>query len=125
MRIHICLRSLTVAAFLYLVSQVPVSNAAGQCKSQGSIFNKALKRHTFDAFKVNRPDTCIKRCQSEPNCQSLNYVMEGGICELNNRSKEARPDDYVSDPDRIYMSVPFNRGMFPYRELRVQHNYPY
>lgn len=73
----------------------------------------------FDTFKVSRPDTCIKRCQSEPNCQSLNYVIEGSICELNDRSKETRPDDYVIDPKRIYMSFPFNRGMCSYRKPLV------
>jgi len=48
---------------------------------------------------------------NEPRCQSINYVMEENICELNNRSKEARPEDYVTDPGKIYMTVPFNKGM--------------
>ena len=111
MKYHISLRFLSVATFLCLVSRIQHSDAAGQCKSQVSIFMKALTRHTIDMFKVNRPDVCIKRCMNEPKCQSINYVMEEGICELNNRSKEMRPEDYVTDPARIYMTVPFNKGM--------------
>jgi len=36
--------------------------------------------------------------------------MGENICELNNRSKEIRPEYYVTDPGRIYMTVPFNKG---------------
>lgn len=119
MKVQFHLRGVTVAVFLYVVSRMPHGNAAGQCKSQVSNFGKALKRHTFDKFKVNRPDACIKRCQMEPKCQSLNYVMEGSVCQLNNRSKETNPDDYVSYPKRFYMTVPFKRGIYLWRESRV------
>ena len=37
-------------------------------------------------------------------------MMEENICELNNRSKEVRPEDYVTDKERIYITVPFNKG---------------
>ena len=107
---HISLRFLSVVIFLHFVSRIPQSDATGQCKSQVSIFRKALRGHMIDKFHVNRPDVCIKRCQIERRCQSINYVMEENICELNNRSKEVRPEDYVTDPGRIYMTVPFNKG---------------
>lgn len=106
---HIYLKFLSVASFLQLVSWIPHSDATGQCMSQVSIFRKALKGHTIDKFHVIRPDVCIKRCQIEPRCQSINYVMEENICELNNRSKKVRPEDYVTDERRIYMTVPFNK----------------
>ena len=49
-------------------------------------------------------------------------MMEENICELNNRSKvQVRPENYVTDPGRIYMTVPFNKGKFsidcPYQLL--------
>ena len=120
MRHHTCLRFLSVASFLHLVPRIPHSDASDQCKSQVSIFRKALKGHTIDKFHVNRADVCIKTCQNEPRCQSINYVMEENICELNNRSKETRPEDYVTDPGRIYMTVPFNKGVSSQRVFRVQ-----
>lgn len=114
---------LTAAISLYLVSRIPHVKAAGQCGTQTSNYGSALKRHTFETFKVNRPDVCITRCQNEPRCQSLNYVMEEGICELNSKSKETRPHYYVTDPRRIYMTVHFNKGMRSYRDSEI--NSPY
>ena len=107
---HISLRFLYVASFLHLVSWIQHSDATGQCMSQVSIFRKALKGHTIDKFHVIRPDICIKSCQIEPRCQSINYVMKENICELNNRSKKARPEHFMTDEGRIYMTVPFNKG---------------
>ena len=28
-------------------------------------------------------------------CQSVNYIINEDVCELDNRTKEARPDDLV------------------------------
>lgn len=98
MKVHTHLILLAVV-FLNLMSRIPFGNAAGQCKLHGSNFGKALKRHMIDKLKVDRPVTCINICQNEPKCQSINYEME------------ERPHDYVTDPRRIYMTVPFNKGM--------------
>ncbi|KAL9968086.1 hypothetical protein ACROYT_G026415 [Oculina patagonica] len=63
-----------------------------------------LKDHTFKTFKARpRSIDCIEACNADDRCQSLNYVMLNGICELNNRTKEARPKDFVEDVDRYYM----------------------
>ena len=110
MKTHISLRILSAVICLHLVSRTPRANANSQCQSQASIFKKALIGHTFDTFRVNSPDVCVKRCENEPKCQSLNFVIGENTCELNKRSKEARPEDYVTDESRIYMSVHFNRG---------------
>lgn len=108
---HMSLSLLTVAIFLYLVFMMTYVKAAGQCGSQSSIYGSALKLHTFHKFKVKSPDVCTKRCENERKCRSINYVMEESICELNYRSKETRPGDYVTDPRRFYMTVHFNKGM--------------
>ena len=36
-------------------------------------------------------------------CQSYNVAMLIAICELNNRTKEARPEDFVKNKDRYYV----------------------
>ena len=41
-------------------------------------------------------------------CQRFNYVFTQDICELSNRTKEARPEDYIPNPERFY----FKRGEF-------------
>ncbi|XP_015757537.1 PREDICTED: pancreatic secretory granule membrane major glycoprotein GP2-like [Acropora digitifera] len=35
--------------------------------------------------------------------------MSRHLCELNNRTKDARPEDYVQDPDRVYLTRPSER----------------
>ena len=36
--------------------------------------------------------------------------MSCHLCELNNRTKEARPEDYVEDADWLYLTRPSERG---------------
>ena len=91
---------------------MPHGKATGQCHFRpASIYDKALKGHSFETFKADRPTDCVIKCENEPRCQSYNFVIGEKICELNNRTKKARPEDFVTDPARIYMTVEHNRGM--------------
>ena len=75
-----------------------------QCKSaEASVQGKALKGHTFKTSVVRAPFECQVLCESELTCQSYNYFLPGKICELNKRTKEARPEDFVMDENRFYM----------------------
>ena len=56
------------------------------------------------------PHECLMFCYSEFTCQSYNYVIIGKLCELNNRTKEARPGDFVRDETRFYVRRWKNRG---------------
>ena len=64
-----------------------------------------LKGHTFKTVKA-RPMSldCKNACVSDVRCQSYNYDFLKNMCELNNRTKEARPNDFVKDENRYYMS---------------------
>ena len=48
--------------------------------------------------------------RSELTCQSYNYVIAGKLCELNNRTKEAKPGDFVRHDTRFYVRRWKNRG---------------
>ena len=76
-----------------------------------SIYQMMLKGHTFQAFNA-RPGSldCRQACNSDVRCQSYNYVIFKDMCELNNRTKEARPQDFVRDKDRYYMTKAPKRG---------------
>ena len=43
-------------------------------------------------------------------CQSINQVVHGEICELNNRTKEARPEYFTDDHTKVYMKKFRKRG---------------
>ena len=76
---------------------------ADQCPAQPAIYGKALKGYTFKTLVTSSSFECLVDCHYEDRCQSYNYVIKTNICEMNNRTKEAKPDQFVSDPDRFYM----------------------
>ena len=99
---------------LFSISQLFRDNASQQCRASGdlySIYQMMLKGHTYKTFKT-APGTqeCREACLADVRCQSYNVVMFIAICELNNRTKEARPEDFVKNKDRYYMAKGPKRG---------------
>ena len=43
-------------------------------------------------------------CDDDIRCQGTNHVVHGEICELNNRTKEAKPQDFTDDHTNVYMN---------------------
>ena len=90
---------LTVLSFFYKCH----GKTADQCPAQPAIYGKALKGYTFKTLVTSSSLECLVDCHYEDRCQSYNYVIKTNICEMNNRTKEAKPDQFVSDLDRFYM----------------------
>ncbi|CAH3141598.1 unnamed protein product [Pocillopora meandrina] len=63
----------------------------------------ALKRFVFKRWSVAAPHLCDVKCGEEITCQSYNYNRKYQICELNNRTKEARPENFLSAPSWFYI----------------------
>ena len=95
-----------------LISRIGVFQAAAYCqtkeKSVGGMF---LRGHTFKICNVELPE-CFIRCAKVVTCQSFNFVIGQKVCELNDRTKEARPEDFMPDPTRFYMKRASNKGIF-------------
>ena len=98
--------------FFYFSSLIPLLMAAGpQCNTaEKSVSGKALKGHTYKTKRVQDPYECLVPCNNEVACQSYNYVITGKICELNDRTNEGKPDDFVPDGTRFYVRKWKNRG---------------
>ncbi|XP_078380507.1 uncharacterized protein LOC144663434 isoform X1 [Oculina patagonica] len=104
-------RHIFIITILLMVSVMFRQISSQQCGIDTySIYQMMLKGHTFETFKA-RPLSmdCREACNSDVRCQSYNYVFFKDICELNNRTKEARPEDFVKDSDRYYMTKAPNR----------------
>ena len=98
---------LTVA---FLMSRIGIFQAAAQCQTkEKSIGGMFLRGHIFNTCNVELPE-CFIRCDEEVTCQSFNFVTSLKVCEMNNRTREARPEDFVPDPTRLYMIRANNRG---------------
>ena len=85
--------------------------AGAQCRTEISIPGMALDGFVFKIMSATAPHECEVHCEREITCQSYNYVAGKRICELNNRTKEARPLNLRSDPARFYKRRSVDRGM--------------
>ena len=95
----------------FLMSRIGVFQAEVQCPTaENSIGGMFLREHTFKSAKVGCPGGCYLMCEEEVTCQSYNFVIGHKVCELNNRTWEARPEDFMPDQTRFYMKRAKNRG---------------
>ena len=103
---------INMAITVFLMSQMLDKLDAQQCVIRGeySIRGMMLKGHTFIEEKAAIWLNCLDKCDDDVRCQSFNYVISKGICELNNRTKEARPESFVPDSDRFYITRFRERG---------------
>ena len=81
-----------------------------QCKTEVNIHRMALKRSVFKRWSVAAPHLCDVKCGQEITCQSYNYNKKYQICELNNRTKEARPENFLLAPTWFYIRRLNGRG---------------
>ena len=89
---------------LCLISRISEGDTAGQCKpSERSISGKALTGHTYKAVTVSRPFECQVLCENDSKCRSYNFFLPEKICEMNSKTKEAEPQDFVKDDLRFHM----------------------
>ena len=102
-----------VVVFLTTSLQACADNL--RCKHVQSVYGTMLKGHVFQESTAVNILACSLLCNLNIRCQSINYVISRQLCELNNRTKEARPEDYVQDADRMYLTRPSKRGI----ELKI------
>ena len=102
-----------VVVFSLLCQQAFVQSALEECSGEAeySILGMMLRRHIFKTI-TGAPlgDVCLRECHRDVRCQSFNYVISQNTCELNNRTKEARSEDFVPNSDRYYFKRDKDRG---------------
>ena len=101
-------------AVLFSLSQL-LHRAVSSQKSpasgiEKSIFGWKLWDHTYGTMMAELGSECVIACRRDQRCQSFNFVISVGMCEFNNRTKEARPEDFVPDQDRFYYRRAIKRG---------------
>ena len=74
------------------------------------IYGRALLYHVYQTLKLPGSIYCLRVCDDDIRCQSINHVVHGEICELNNRTKEARPEAFTTDDTKVYMKKFKKRG---------------
>ena len=103
---------LHITAVLVVCACQMLGASSQQCGNEYSIYGKMLQRHIFKKMKASLGTECVLACNHDDRCQSFNYVISQEVCELSNRTKEARPEDFVHDSDRYYYGLVRKRGIF-------------
>ena len=85
-------------------------------KDEHAILGMMLRRHTFKTMKSSIAAECNQACNDDFRCHSFNYVISEELCELNNRTKEARPENFVPNSARYYVKSNKERGQFNHRK---------
>ena len=106
---RIGLRMVLLVASLFIVHLLSATTAE-QCGTEYSIFGMMLMRHNFKTMKTSSAMECLHACRDDVRCQSLNYVIGEDSCELNDRTNKARPEHFVPDLFRYYLTRDKNRG---------------
>ncbi|KAL9958397.1 hypothetical protein ACROYT_G035403 [Oculina patagonica] len=93
------------------MSRIGIVEAVGQCGDSAtySVRGMFLRGHTFKTCKIGWHKGCYFKCAEDVTCQSYNVVIGQNVCELNNRTKEARPEDFMPDRIRYYVKQAKNR----------------
>ena len=104
--------NLAITLLVTMICRVFCKLDPGQCRSEHSIGGMMLRGHTFMEMTTTNWLKCVDKCNDDVRCQSFNYVITRGICELNDRTKEARPGDFVVDSERVYLKRLDKRGNF-------------
>ena len=86
---------------------------AQQCKEdEHAISGMMLRGHTFRTMRSSIAFECHQACYNDFRCHSFNYVISEEVCELNNRTKEARQENFVPNSERYYVRSNKKRGKF-------------
>ena len=84
---------------------------ARQCKEdEHAISGMMLRGHTFRTMRSSIAFECHQACYNDFRCHSFNYVISEELCELNNRTEEARPENFVPNSERNYVRGNKKRG---------------
>ena len=98
--------------FLACVSFTNLVTAEDQCRIEINIRGMTLKGFVFKRMTVAAPHICDFLCEREITCQSYNFNRKEQICELNNRTKDARPENFRLDPAWFYIRRLNRRGNY-------------
>ena len=96
--------------FVLFVSTMDFVTANDDCRTEVNIEGMALGSSVFKRCSLAAPHLCDVKCRQEITCQSYNYNRKYQICELNNRTKEARPENFLSAPAWFYIRRLNGRG---------------
>ncbi|XP_068704797.1 uncharacterized protein [Montipora foliosa] len=99
------MKTLSLLLICVAICQIVDKTKSQQCPAFGSeesILGWMLQGHIYQTMMANIGLDCLAVCLKDDRCQSFNFVMSPHKCEFSDRTKEARPEDFIPDADRYY-----------------------
>ena len=84
------------------------------CKTAASIGGFRFPGHTISTHSEPSIWNCFRLCklQMPLKCHSINYNLETFQCEINNRTKNGKPHEFVYRSEYVYLENPFRGKNF-------------
>ena len=84
------------------------------CKTTASISGFRFPGHTINTYSEPSIWSCFRSCKLKMplKCHSINYNLETSQCEINNRTKNGKPHEFVSSSEYVYLENPFRGKIF-------------
>ncbi|XP_029185444.2 uncharacterized protein LOC114953371 [Acropora millepora] len=79
------------------------------CKTAASVGGFRFPGHTISTHSEPSIWSCFRSCKLKMplKCHSINYNLETFQCEINNRTKNGKPHDFVYRSEYVYLENPF------------------
>ena len=100
--------SLSRMAALWVFSMCASCDFQG-CKTAVSITGFRFPGHTISTHSKPSIWSCFRSYELKMalKCHSINYNLETFQCEINNRTKNGKPHEFVSSSEYVYLENPF------------------
>ena len=101
---------MAVFSFWFILASYSVKTFAQRCKlTKRSENGLVLLDHVYESFTVDQLVSCYIACNSQPACQSLNFMLMEKTWQINNEIVISRPASVKQNEGFIYANNP-DRG---------------
>ena len=91
---------------LLVVVTSSVTDSLKQCTPDVStVSNHYLKNHVMSTGIVSDIYECVTQCSLDISCKSINFHLSKMSCDLNAADRYSHPQDYVMNPQYLYMDA--------------------
>lgn len=73
------------------------------CRTIKSISNRALAGHVIGVSASSSVEKCLVKCEREPDCYSINYMLSSKTCELNKGTRLSHPNQFLPRENTVYL----------------------
>ena len=75
------------------------------CRTSRPVKDHALTGHVFASLEGKRLDSCVFACELTRNCFSINYYIAIKKCELNRKTAQWYPSDFLPRSGAVYLKM--------------------